>query len=230
MLRSTVRAKPAVDHEPIKFSLDPSDDPNFKAIETPIRDEISTRIENGREWLARMADAIRFGRGRFVNSIAIARNIIAERVEELMSETRNNVAGAIGAANDIIEKSRTTLRSYDKGPVGQFLAPAQSRETARLENESDQAFLEKRKPNPIGSLIENIVKPTPIVDGINEEDKYGNQGDRFIGVGRALVNGVEGLSNIFNAVLEFPVSAAKQTSRGITEVFNKIGAKLVGLQ
>lgn len=119
-----------------------------------------------------------------------------------MSETRNNVAGAIGAANDIIVKGRSTLQSYDKTPLAQFFPP-RTRENTRLETEQDQALLEKKKTNnPISSFLESIVKPKPIVDNIREEDKYGNNGDKFIGVGRALVNGFEGLSNFLNAVVD----------------------------
>ncbi|XP_001604517.1 uncharacterized protein LOC100118466 isoform X1 [Nasonia vitripennis] len=223
-------ARPAVDQEPVRFSLDTGKDEGVPIDDKPLTLDVSTRIQDGMEWLGRMADALRFGRGRLVNSVAIARNIIAERVEELMSETRNNVAGAIGAANDIIVKGRSTLQSYDKTPLAQFFPP-RTRENTRLENEQDQALFEKKKTNnPISSFLESIVKPKPIVDNIKEEDKYGNNGDKFIGVGRALVNGFEGLSNFLNAVVDLPVNAAKKTSRNITEALNQIGSRLVGLQ
>ncbi|XP_014205998.1 uncharacterized protein LOC106637634 isoform X1 [Copidosoma floridanum] len=218
--------RPAIDQEPIKFTLGTT--AGDKATEKSLRDQVGERVQNGMEWLSRMADAIRFGRGRLVNSVAIARNRLAERVEELTSEARNNVAGAIGAANDIIERSRTNLRS-DRGPLATLLGP-KPRETVKLESEDEQAFFERKSANPLGALLENVLKPKPIVDGIKEEDKYGNQGDRFAGVGRALVNGFEGLSNLFNAVIELPINAAKKTSRNITEVLNQLGARLVGLQ
>lgn len=113
-----------------------------------------------------------------------------------MSETRNNVAGAIGAANDIIEKNRA---SYERAPLAQFFPP-KTRETARLEKESDQSILERRVPNPLAGILERIVKPTPIVDNLKEEDKYGNKGDRFIGVSRALVTGLEGVGNLLDRI------------------------------
>ena len=125
--------------------------------------------------------------------------------QEIMSETRNNVAGAIGAAHDIAAKTRSTLNSYDRAPLAQLL-PSRTRETVRLENESEQAILEKKKTNPISSLLESITKPKPIVDNIREEEKYGNNGDKFIGVGRALVNGFEGLSNFLNAIVDVSYS------------------------
>ncbi|XP_001604492.1 uncharacterized protein LOC100118466 isoform X2 [Nasonia vitripennis] len=190
-------ARPAVDQEPVRFSLDTGKDEGVPIDDKPLTLDVSTRIQDGME---------------------------------LMSETRNNVAGAIGAANDIIVKGRSTLQSYDKTPLAQFFPP-RTRENTRLENEQDQALFEKKKTNnPISSFLESIVKPKPIVDNIKEEDKYGNNGDKFIGVGRALVNGFEGLSNFLNAVVDLPVNAAKKTSRNITEALNQIGSRLVGLQ
>lgn len=40
------------------------------------------------------------------------------------------------------------------------------------------------------------------MDQINEEDKYGNSGDKFAGVGRFVVNGIEGFSNVINKLFE----------------------------
>lgn len=46
------------------------------------------------------------------------------------------------------------------------------------------------------------VKPKPILDTIREEDKYGNTGDRLSFIGRGVVAGFEGFSNILNKVLD----------------------------
>ena len=94
-----------------------------------------------------------------------------------------------------------TLQSYEKASFATFLPP-RTRENVRLESETGQGILEKPKQNPVGGLLENFLRPTPIVDGIKEEQKYGNNGDKFIGIGRALVNGFEGLSNFLNAVVD----------------------------
>lgn len=40
------------------------------------------------------------------------------------------------------------------------------------------------------------------MDGIQEHEKYGNNGDRFANIGRALVNGFEGFSNLLNHIIE----------------------------
>lgn len=54
-----------------------------------------------------------------------------------------------------------------------------------------------------GQYLRN--QPTPIVDGIQEHEKYGNNGDKFYGAGRALVNTYEGFSNILNKVIDVSV-------------------------
>ena len=77
-----------------------------------------------------------------------------------------------------------------------------SRETVRLENETAQSLLEKPISKPIASILESILSPTPLVDGVKEEEKYGNSGDKFIGIGRTLVNGFETFSNFLNAVVD----------------------------
>lgn len=45
-------------------------------------------------------------------------------------------------------------------------------------------------------------QPKPIVDTIQEEEKYGNTGDKFYAAGRAIVGGASGVSNLVNSVLE----------------------------
>ena len=115
-----------------------------------------------------------------------------------MSDIRNNVAGVIGAANDLWASSQTKLQSYERAPFAKLLPP-KTRETVRLESESDQALLERPIPKP---NLKKILMPTPIIDNIKEEDKYGNNGDQFIGVGQTVVNGFEGISNFLNRIFE----------------------------
>ncbi|CAK9819527.1 hypothetical protein ANTPLA_LOCUS10275 [Anthophora plagiata] len=138
------------------------------------------------------------------------------------SESRNNVATVI------IEKSVALDTTTQYPPVTNTHATA--RETARLENETGQSLLEKPFSKPITGILESFLSPTPLVDGIKEQDKYGNSGDKFIGIGRALVSGFEGFSNFLNAIIDFPRNAAKKTSRGITEALNHVGARLIGLE
>lgn len=40
------------------------------------------------------------------------------------------------------------------------------------------------------------------MDTIKEEEKYGNEGDKFRDAGRAIVGGAESFSNFFNTLIE----------------------------
>ncbi|CAK9804704.1 hypothetical protein ANTQUA_LOCUS4201 [Anthophora quadrimaculata] len=203
--------------KPTRFTLS-TGDTNLKNI----AEEAGSRFAQGRELLGSIADALRIGTGRLVNSVTLTRNIIADRAESFASESRNNVATVI------IEKSVALDTTTQYPPVTNTHATA--RETVRLENEAGQSLLEKPFSKPITGILESFLSPTPLVDGIKEQDKYGNSGDKFIGIGRALVSGFEGFSNFLNAIIDFPRNAAKKTSRGITEALNHVGARLIGLE
>lgn len=56
-------------------------------------------------------------------------------------------------------------------------------------------------------LVFIILQPRPIVDTIQEHEKYGNTGDKFYPIGRAIVNGYEGFSNLLNKLLDVSFSA-----------------------
>ncbi|XP_011068835.1 PREDICTED: uncharacterized protein LOC105154807 [Acromyrmex echinatior] len=105
----------------------------------------------------------------------------------------------------------------------------QPQEIIRLENETAQAILEKRKLDNIRQLLDTFLTPKPLVDRIKDEQKYGNSGDKFIGIGRTFINGYENFSNFLNNLIGFPVDIVKQTSRGITQTLDKLGARIVGL-
>lgn len=45
------------------------------------------------------------------------------------------------------------------------------------------------------------IQATPIVDTIQEHEKYGNDGDRF-GFGRKIVDSYEALANIINKLID----------------------------
>ncbi|XP_037038396.1 uncharacterized protein LOC119075915 [Bradysia coprophila] len=113
------------------------------------------------------------------------------------------------------------------GSVALF-KPVIHREDARLEEEGI--------PSKVLSVYDNsqlkvgdFLNPQPIVDTIQEHEKYGNTGDKFYPVGRAIVNGYEGFSNVLNKLLDSPIEVAKTISRGITDSLNNVGGKIVGL-
>lgn len=51
-----------------------------------------------------------------------------------------------------------------------------------------------------------LFQPKPIVDTIQEHEKYGNNGDKFYPIGRAIVNGYEGFANILNKILDVSIT------------------------
>ncbi|GLH07135.1 Uncharacterized protein GBIM_12660, partial [Gryllus bimaculatus] len=48
----------------------------------------------------------------------------------------------------------------------------------------------------IESVLVNVLRPKPILDTIKEEEKYGNDGEKFNKVGRSVVGGVETLTTL----------------------------------
>ncbi|XP_055912343.1 uncharacterized protein LOC129946245 [Eupeodes corollae] len=77
--------------------------------------------------------------------------------------------------------------------------------------------------------LADLTKPVPVIDTISESDKYGNNGDQFDGIARAIVNGYEAFSNLINRLIGKPKEVARSISRGITTQLDAIGGKLVGL-
>ncbi|XP_033210773.1 uncharacterized protein LOC117168922 isoform X2 [Belonocnema kinseyi] len=213
--------------EPIKFNLYGPDE-YVERFVAPQKEIATTKFQRGKEMLGYIADKIRFGRGRLVNAFMLATNIVRETGEDNVSESQN-IFQSVKPPKHHQTFQANTLQSYIQNPFP-VINSARGRESAKLEYESAQSFLEKPKENPLREFLEKLSRPTPIVDGIREEQKYGNNGDKFIGIGRALVNGFEGLSNFVNVVIDLPMKAAKQTSRGLTEALNRVGARIVGLQ
>ncbi|KAG4079710.1 hypothetical protein HA402_009096 [Bradysia odoriphaga] len=102
--------------------------------------------------------------------------------------------------------------------------PVIHREDARLEEEGIPSKVLSVYDNSqlkVGDFLNSIT--------IQEHEKYGNTGDKFYPVGRAIVNGYEGFSNVLNKLLDSPIEVAKTISRGITDSLNNVGGKIVGL-
>ncbi|XP_036148897.1 uncharacterized protein LOC105837304 isoform X5 [Monomorium pharaonis] len=156
-------------------------------------------------------------------------NTIPSKSEErkINNEFRNNFDQLI-IKSDKLQSRRSIPPIRSTTPI--ILFPPMEQETIRLENETAQAILERRKPDNIRQLLNRFLTPKPLVDRIKEEEKYGNTGDKFTGVEKAVINGYENFSNFLNLLTDFPVGIAKQTSRGITEILNELGARIIGLQ
>lgn len=158
-------------------------------------------------------------------------NVIPSKLEE--TKRINNEFQSLDPLiikSDLNQSQSRRSISPSQSTTPTVLFPPISRETYRLENETAQAILEKRKPDTITQILNSFLTPKPLVDRIRDEEKYGNNGDKFIGIGRAFVNGYENLSNFLNTLTDFPVNIAKQTSQGITQTLNEFGARIIGLQ
>ncbi|XP_066252345.1 uncharacterized protein [Euwallacea similis] len=78
-------------------------------------------------------------------------------------------------------------------------------------------------------FVADVLNPKPIVDTIEEYEKYGNDAGNRRAVSTKVVNAFEGFSNVLNAVIDTPSRAAKTVGRQITKSLNQLGGKLVGL-
>ncbi|XP_071641060.1 uncharacterized protein [Temnothorax longispinosus] len=172
-------------------------------------------------------EPIKFTFGNIQNN---AENVTPSNLEDT-KQINNNFQNSLDPLITESDKpqSRRSLPSVQSTtPITLFRVT--SRETVRLENETAQAILEKRKPDTIIQVLNGFLTPKPLVDRIRDEEKYGNMGDKFIGIGRGFINGFENLSNFLNFLTEFPVGITKQVSRGVTQTLNELGSRLIGLQ
>ncbi|XP_076276435.1 uncharacterized protein LOC143207161 isoform X2 [Lasioglossum baleicum] len=146
----------------------------------------------------------------------------------LASESQNQFTTILSAKSDASNNSRRSLELTTNPPI---IETAQnSRDTVKLYTEGGQGLLERPITKPFMEMLEAFFKPTPLVDNIKEREKYGNNGDKFIGIGRALVSSLEGFSNFLNSVIEVPRNTARKASRGLTEALNHVGARIIGLE
>lgn len=97
-------------------------------------------------------------------------------------------------------------------------------------DDSDNDDRKKRQLSFVQGKLLNFLKPLPVVDVTKEEEKYGNDGDKFSRIGRGFIDGVETVSNMLTSALSFPVDTAKKLSRSATELLNNLGGRLIGLQ
>ncbi|KAL0852220.1 hypothetical protein ABMA28_000438 [Loxostege sticticalis] len=116
----------------------------------------------------------------------------------------------------------------EQGGNGWFAPPVTTLEGALLETEGIGSKKISVKDN-LHQVVAGLFQPKPVVDTIKEEEKYGNHGDKFYNVGRAVVSGAEGVSNFVNSVLEVPGSIIKKIARATSEKLNNLGGRLIGL-
>ncbi|KAG5867400.1 hypothetical protein JTB14_022631 [Gonioctena quinquepunctata] len=131
------------------------------------------------------------------------------------------------------EKLDNAVSNAAKAKTISFVPPfPDSGRTMAVLEQRNQETIPIRLDDKYGRLQEFVagfVNPKPIVDTIQEYEKYGNDGGKFRQVGTALVGGYEALSNILNAAVELPFTAIKQFGKKVTTSLNTVGGKLVGL-
>lgn len=124
-------------------------------------------------------------------------------MQQLSNEALSNLAPIVTKTDKLNPRFRFLTPAPTAKPIV-LLRPVK-RETIRLENDTSQAILERRKPDNIHQALNSFLNPVPIVDKIKEEEKYGNTGDRFIGISRGFINAFENLSNFLNMVVEVSI-------------------------
>ncbi|XP_018573363.1 uncharacterized protein LOC108912585 [Anoplophora glabripennis] len=109
--------------------------------------------------------------------------------------------------------------------------PDSGRKMAILERKSLESLPIKvdDKYGNLQAFVADIVNPKPLVDTIQEHEKYGNDGEHFRKIANKVVGGIEGLSNVLNTAAELPFTALKHVGQTVTTSFNTVGGKLVGL-
>ncbi|XP_063987310.1 uncharacterized protein LOC135167734 isoform X2 [Diachasmimorpha longicaudata] len=226
---SLVSSRPA--NEPTKISLDKLDDiVDNNIIRT------ASKWERGMEFTSETSNK--------VIALLAAREAkkIIEQVEAKKSqekalkkmEPRKSEVASTEKSQPQRTVKRSTLEApsgtpVKTSPISDFFPP-KIRDDVRLETEAGQSLFEIKKKTPVQDFLQSMLRPKPLLDRTTEEEKYGNSGDKFSGIGRALVNGFEALSNFLNGAVDLPVNAAKKTSRGLTAALNQVGGKLIGLE
>ncbi|XP_049825719.1 uncharacterized protein LOC109598392 [Aethina tumida] len=106
--------------------------------------------------------------------------------------------------------------------------PDSGRKHAILETESLTSQLDA-KYTQLQQFAAGLYGPKPLVDTIQEHEKYGNDGDKLRSIGTFIIGKYEGLSNALNAAVDLPFQKAKQVGKTITTQLNAVGGKLIGL-
>ncbi|XP_026762298.1 uncharacterized protein LOC113521061 [Galleria mellonella] len=115
-----------------------------------------------------------------------------------------------------------------QGADGWFAPPITTLEGALLETEGLGSKTLSVKEN-LQHIVAGILQPKPLVDTIEEEEKYGNTGDKFYGTGRAIVKGAEGVSNFVNSIIEVPGTIIRKITKAASDKLNNLGGRLIGL-
>lgn len=79
--------------------------------------------------------------------------------------------------------------------------PDSGRKEAVREQESFVSQLDT-KYGRLQDFVAGFYNPKPVVDTIEEHEKYGNDGTHFRAIATGLIGKVEGASNVLNAIVD----------------------------
>lgn len=107
---------------------------------------------------------------------------------------KNNLNSVIESNEDKLDLETIFTSKLHPSPVG-------SGESSRSEEEgfNSKVLTHYEKSQ---DFIAKFISAEPIVDNIKEEDKYGNSGDKFLPIGKFLVDGFEAFSNLLNKFID----------------------------
>lgn len=107
---------------------------------------------------------------------------------------KNNLNLVIDSKEDKLDLETIFTSKLHPSPVG-------SGESSRSEEEGfNSKFITHYDKSQ--DFLAKFISAEPIVDNIREEDKYGNSGDKFLPIGKFLVDGFEAFSNLLNKFID----------------------------
>uniref|UniRef100_A0A224Y0A9 Putative secreted protein n=1 Tax=Panstrongylus lignarius TaxID=156445 RepID=A0A224Y0A9_9HEMI len=90
-----------------------------------------------------------------------------------------------------------------------------------------EASREKRDLNAIQETLKKTLNPQPILDTITQAEMCCNNVQHVIG--KKFVDTYEQISQVLSNVLQLPKQKISIISKGVTDVLDQLGGKLVGL-
>ncbi|KAJ8951755.1 hypothetical protein NQ318_012606 [Aromia moschata] len=154
-----------------------------------------------------------------------------------LGSVSSSVSGATSSTailmplSNLVETVDDTVGALAKSKTLTPGFPDSGRTVAVLEQKSLESLpiqLDDKYGN-LQQFVAGIYNPKPIVDTIQEHEKYGNDGELHRKAANLFVGKVEGLSNGLNGIVELPFILFRQVGKSVTTSLNTVGGKLVGL-
>ncbi|KAJ8973113.1 hypothetical protein NQ317_014452 [Molorchus minor] len=112
----------------------------------------------------------------------------------------NNLPDTLENAVAAVAKSKTLTPGFPDSGRQQAVLEDKIRESLPIQIDD--------KYGNAQNFIASFFNPKPIVDTIQEHEKYGNDGDHFRKAANVLIGGLEGVSNGLNAIVEIPLPSS----------------------